>query len=106
MGSQKDADAMVPSDFPTIVVKTDNATRLAREETAIEVVSEESNEYVSQTGGFVEEAEQAVERRVRTFKFSVESKFHGVMTLLPNHLLLVSPVEDASQMTNRSHKYQ
>ena len=39
------------------------ATRLAREETAIEV-PQESNEYVSQSRGFVEEAVQAVERKV------------------------------------------
>ena len=33
---------------------------------------EESNEYVSQTTGFVEEAVRTVERKVRTLKFSVE----------------------------------
>ena len=73
---------MVQSGSPKIIVKTDNepanlklehaATRLAREETAIEVVPEESNEYVSQTGGFVEQAVQVMERKVRTLKFSAE----------------------------------
>ena len=79
------------------------ATRLAREELAIEVVPEESNEYVSQAGGFVEQAVQAIERKVRTLKFSVE-ELHGVR-LPPNHPLLVWAVEYASQVTNRSHKY-
>ena len=84
------------------------AIRLARENTAIEVVPEESNECVSQTHSFVEQAVQAVhavqaERKVRTLKFSVE-ELHDV-TLPPNHPLLVWSVEYASQITNRMHRH-
>ena len=46
---------------------------------------------------------QAIERKVRTLKFSVE-EVHGVR-LTPNHPLLVWAVEYASQVTNRQHKY-
>ena len=104
------ADAMVQSGFPKIIVKIDNerailepqraATRLAREETANEVVPEESEEYVSQTGGFDEQAVQAVQRKLSTLKFSVE-ELHGV-TLPPTHPLFVWAVEYATQITHRS----
>ena len=67
------------------------------------MVSEESNEYVSQTNDFVEQTVQAVERTVRTLKFSVE-EVHDV-TLPPHHPLLVFAVEYASQITNRSQRY-
>ena len=73
---------MVQSGFPKIILNNDKepaimelnraAMRLAREETVTEAVPEESNEYVSQTNGFVEQAVQAVERKGRTLKFSVE----------------------------------
>ena len=79
------------------------AIRLATEETAIEMVPEESNEHVSQTNGFVEQAVQAVERKVRRLRFSVE-ELHNV-TLPPNYPLLVWAVEYASQITHRSHVY-
>ena len=84
---------MVQSGFPKIILNNDKepaimelnraAMRLAREETVTEAVPEESNEYVSQTNGFVEQAVQAVERKGRTLKFSVEV-LHDV-TLLSNH---------------------
>ena len=64
---------MVQNGFPKIILKTDNepailqlkraAIRVAREKTTIEVFPEESNEHVSQTNGFVEQAVQAVERK-------------------------------------------
>ena len=79
------------------------AIRLAREETALEVVPEESNEHVSQTNGFVEQAVQAVERKVRRLRCSVE-ELHDV-TLLPKSFLLVWAVEYASQIMNRWHRY-
>ena len=100
--------------FPKITLKTDNepavldlkraAIRSAREKTTIEVVPEESNEYVSQTNGFVEQAVQAVERKVRTLKLSVE-ELHDV-TLPSHHPLLVWALEYARQITNRSHTYR
>ena len=111
--ARKMADAMVQSGFPKIIVKPTTkpavlevkraATCLAREGIPIEVVLEESNEFVRQTRGFVEQVVQAVERKVHTLKFSVEELL-GV-TLLPNHPLLVWAVEYASQITNRSHRY-
>ena len=60
---------------------------MAREEIAIEVVPKESNEYVSQNRGFVELGVQAVQRKVRTLKSSVE-ELRGV-TFPPDHPLLV-----------------
>ena len=84
------ADATVQSGFPKIIVKTDNepavlelkhvATPLTRELTAIAVVLEDSNEYVSQTGSFVQQAVQAVERKVPILNFSVKEP-HGKETV-------------------------
>ena len=50
------------------------AIYMARQETAVEVVLEESNEYACQTSHFLEQEVQAVERKVRTLKFSVEEQ--------------------------------
>ena len=107
------ADAIVQSGLPKLILRTDNepailelkraAVKLAREEVSVEVIPEESTEYVSQTNGFVEQAVQAIERKVRTLKFSVED-LHGV-TLPPNHPLLVWAVEYAGQIENRAHRY-
>ena len=104
-GARELTNAMVQSGFlkPQILQLKRAAIRLASEETATEVVPEESNEYISQTRGFVEQAVQAVERKVRTLTFSVEG-LHDV-TLPPNHPLLVRAMEYASQITNRSHRY-
>ena len=91
-GTKHPWGAMVQSGFPKIIVKID-----------IEVVLEESEEYVSQTGGFDEQAVQAFQRKLRTLKFSVE-ELHGV-SLPPTHPLLVWAVECATQITHRSCRY-
>ena len=82
--ARKLLDARVQSCFPKIMLTTDSepaiwglkrsAIHLARQETAVDVVLEESNEYVCQTSHFLEQEVQAVERKVRTLKFSVEEQ--------------------------------
>ena len=103
---------MEQSGFPKTIVKTDNepsilepqraATRLAREETAIEVVREESNEYVSQTGGFVEQAVQAVERKVRALKVLGGRDTRRDVAFQPSFSCLGSGVREPR---NRKHRY-
>ena len=70
-----------PTTNPAILELKRAAIRLAREETATEVVPEESNEYVSQTNGFVEQAIQAAERKVRMLKFSA-GEWHDFQIIL------------------------
>ena len=88
---------------PAILEVKREAGKLAREEGGIEIVPEESQAYVSPTNGIAEQAIQAIERKVRTLKFSVE-QLHGVK-LPPNHPLLVWAVEYAGQIESRTHRY-
>ena len=107
------ADSLLQSGYPKVIVKTDQepailevkreAAKLVREEGGIEIVPEESQAYVSPTNGIAEQAIQAIERKVRTLKFSVE-QLHGVK-LPPNHPLLVWAVEYAGQIESRTHRY-
>ena len=107
------ADSILQRGFPKVIVKTDQepailevkreAAKLVRDEGGIEVVPEESQAYVSPTNGIAEQAIQAIERKVRTLKYSVE-QLHGVK-LPPNHAILPWCVEFAGQIESRMHRY-
>jgi len=108
------AEAIVQSGFPKVIVKTDNepailelkreAVKLAREEVNVEIILEESMDYVSETNGPCEIAVKQVEEKVRTLKYGVEM-MHGVK-LPDDHPVLKWAVRYAGQIMSRAHRYE
>jgi hypothetical protein len=108
------AEAIVQSGFPTVILKTDNepailelkheAVRLGREEINVEIIMEESRDYVSETNGPVELAVRQVEEKIRTLKFAVE-EMHGVK-IEDDHPVLKWAVRYAGQIMSRAHRYE
>ena len=108
------AEVIVQTGFPKLILKSDGepaikelkreAVKLAREEVNIEVVMEESMEYVSETNGPVEQAVRAVEDKVRTLKFAVE-EMHGVK-IESDAPIFKWVVLYGGQIMSRAHRYE
>ena len=108
------AEVLVQSGYPKVILKTDNepailelkreAVKIAREEVNMDIIPEESMDYVSQTNGPVEATVKQVEDKARTLKFSVE-QMHGVK-FEDNHAVLKWAVRYAGQILSRAHRFE
>ena len=108
------AEAIVQTGFPKLILKSDDeaaikelkreAVKLAREEVNVEVVMEESMDYVSETNGPVEQAVRQIEDKIRTLKFAME-EMHGTK-VDSDAPVLKWAVRYAGQIMSRAHRYE